>query len=535
MSVLKRLQQVSGYSLKRECSSGEISFQRLRKLLSKWNRSTDVPGLTRLSQNEGRLGKIEREARVLQSSIKILLQEKSSLKTYSKRVKFSTFEESYDHLHKVLNGIFLQMQARAKEISIKEDARLKIPASMEMTRLPQQRNAEVAPAVSSSAGTDDDKNKKLLADLVEVLYAFIKPKAMAQGPLERKEVRGKLALEMCIFQAMGSMYSSQLVTKDVLRSVIFSSPTSAKFNLQLIADHLQHLYSNGYLDIWSAPHTLIPQFELITTEWKTAHLHNLLKTLEDDEKAHLVYHVLVELLYHRLWPSQFNYHVKQVYHIFDTVRHHHLFEPPLGLKATEEPSLAEDSRKELVSMVIKNMIEFYETQDLSEDPPEFSRNYYQTLFLLNHYVLHFARTYTTSPESMLVLAELKKDKLLDDKFELVQTGLKLHQYVNMYLDRESLSELPEDQKRVMTMQASKNSLEELGEPIKQFSTHYNLIKAKLSNHLITKRWIERNLVTAHYNQLAEIKIFSIFRLYHKNLWLSRYQRDAQIAVTKEFG
>ncbi|MBW0524541.1 hypothetical protein O181_064256 [Austropuccinia psidii MF-1] len=491
----------------------------------------------------GELGNIGREAKALQGRLDILNEKKRNLENYSEREGILKFEEMYETLHKVCNDIFRHMQGRVEAIfdlgtsSMRTERTLKAPESIEMTTQPPKTEVsqtrpvgrEEPPAASSSSGTSSGKGEKLLTDLVGILHNFRPPREMQESPLERNEVRGKLALEMCIFQAMGSMYSSQLVSKDVLRSAIFSSPTSAKFNLQLIADHLQHLYSNGDLDIWSSHHTLIPEFDFIMTEWKTAHLHNLLKTLEDDEKAHLVYLLLVGLLHQRLQPTKFGYDAPKTNFIFDNVVKHHLFEPPLGVLATSGPSVAEGPHEELALDVIKNMIEFLRTYDLETHIPQFPQNFYQSSFLLNYCLMEFAQKYKTSAESHFFLSKLDKDSILKEQYELVGIGRKLQQYINKFLDKRYLLSFPEGQTSVVSMEVSKQSLEEFHEILKNLSDEYKERKFKLLQEPTAQQWITKNKVITYFNHISDTKLAVIFSAFQRNLWLSRRSHASKIA------
>ncbi|MBW0498727.1 hypothetical protein O181_038442 [Austropuccinia psidii MF-1] len=459
-------------------------------------------------------GSITPEAEALQRSIEILDEEQTRLQKYSRRRRILDFEANYNRLHQLLNGIVLQRQAHEIETSNLSPGSMetgKILHSPELieTKESSSRKATVGREPVLRAASDSEitngAGKDLVADLIEILHHF--RKSRQDGRLlvvKQNEVGGVLALEKCIFQALDLMYTSGIATKDDLQSII-ANPMTVKFNLQLLAEHLRHLYSTGG-DIWSADHALVPKLEFIMTDWKTADLHNLLQVLDYDERAYLVYFVLHGLLERWLNGIGWERNVPQAKFIFKSIRELNMFEPASGVKATKTPNLAQSSNDK-VSEVVNQMIIFLSTCELDKLSSRLPSNYYQTFFLLNYYMLDFARRYTT-PESELIAKEFEEDDVLRSQYRMIKIGLQIHQYVDEILDDES------------------NAIHtKYDEKIRKLSKEYLFLKDLLSKWEPANTQVNNNLVLTYFTQLASVEGKWLYGPLRKNLWHAKRQQD----------
>ncbi|MBW0469020.1 hypothetical protein O181_008735 [Austropuccinia psidii MF-1] len=344
-----------------------------------------------------------------------------------------------------------------------------------------------------------------IAELFEILRIFQQSPELNYLNLNYDEIKGKLALEKCVFKAIDLLHKFKIASKEDLRDT-FSSQTLAKANLQLIADHIRDIYGKALIDVTCQYYTLLPELEFITTDWKTAHLHNLLAALTPDEKAQLVYLVLVRIM--EKWldirRSAASYEGDEV---ISDVWSAGLFELRSTLSSAGEHKDSEEFNK-FASECVQKMMIFFQN---------YSSPRHKVSFLIIYHILHYSQTYKTSPEANFVSMQFNKSKLLEDEFKLLQIGLKMNLHINRWLDYGLFLKLSNKKRPFIPIKASQNSQEQLLITIEKLSEDYQNKKNEVFQNPQGRIWLNQNPLVSFLDEMVETKSW-LSRVNAQSLW-----------------
>ncbi|MBW0557390.1 hypothetical protein O181_097105 [Austropuccinia psidii MF-1] len=219
----------------------------------------------------------------------------------------------------------------------------------------------------------------------------------------------KVTFEKCVFQSIDIMYKHRISTADDLKR--FSSSEKV---LQLIESHLIDIYEGViHAGVRHEAAIFIPDFEFITKDWKTAHLHNILKELSAEQQGKLIYNLVIWLLDHYL---AINHERTEEGKLLEQVKQHSLFKPARETSASTsvgESALSATPGSDTVVALVSKLVAVVENSIPQKHDQEYTMSYH---------LLRFAKTFSTSFESQLVVQELKNNEIARKKFELLDAG-----------------------------------------------------------------------------------------------------------------
>ncbi|MBW0518340.1 hypothetical protein O181_058055 [Austropuccinia psidii MF-1] len=270
---------------------------------------------------------------------------------------------------------------------------------------------------------------ELLENLNDILHDFhLGPSYLNVFFAKGNRLDIKTEFEKCVFRAITFMYKYKICSQEDLRKFF-----STGDNLKITALHINDLFEkNG--NIFSLPHSLVPEWSFIINDWHTSHLHESLKGLDAVTQAKLVNRLLIMVLL-RYHETTFHTHpwnpmATQAYQLMrlaiDILTE--IFETTSA--SSEKAVSIEDAKTDQITTFMKQIMAFFDST------PDFSNDKYSVGYLINYYILHFFNSYPYSPYVKIALEEFKKNSLFQEKFQLVENGLMVFQLANRLLNND---------------------------------------------------------------------------------------------------
>ncbi|MBW0490964.1 hypothetical protein O181_030679 [Austropuccinia psidii MF-1] len=240
----------------------------------------------------------------------------------------------------------------------------------------------------------------------------------------------KTEFEKCVFHAIDFMYKYKICSQEDLRK-FFSNGDTLEFTVL----HIHDLFENNG-NIFSLPHSLVPEWSFIINDRHTSHLHESLKgtSLDAATQAKLV-NRLLSVVIKRYQETTFRQHpwnlmATQTYPLMRSALD--ILKKIFETTSTSSPKLVsmEDAQTDQITTFMKQIMAFFDST------PDFSNDKYSVGYLINYYILHFFNSYPYSPHVKIALAEFKKNRLFQEKFQLVENGLMVFQLANRLLDND---------------------------------------------------------------------------------------------------
>ncbi|MBW0464073.1 hypothetical protein O181_003788 [Austropuccinia psidii MF-1] len=327
--------------------------------------------------------------------------------------------------------------------------------------------------------------------------------------LSTKDLEPKLETEVVfethIFQTLRFLYENQLCDQQVLKAFFSTENT-----LERTYKHLRNLFDRRRQPSQALYFTLMPEMSFVLNDWNTAHLHSLLKELEQTQQVQLVELLLIGAIAEYKKDNRFHPAIETIMNpvIQDRILKHWYLDG--------QPDL---STKQKVEVWFQELVRFFGNAHHSITRLE---------YLISYYLLNFVKMYQSSHFPALSLSKSNDDFFLHKKFELFQAGIRLHEAINRSLDYEYLSRLPWDQKEYLTTEITDELIRSATLETQRKAYEYKFILEHLKtiedDELLG--WIQENTLIEFYETLLRPKE-------RRNLW-SFNELPFKLITTKKY-
>ncbi|MBW0491288.1 hypothetical protein O181_031003 [Austropuccinia psidii MF-1] len=445
----------------------------------------------------------------LKDSLVIVIQSREGLKSYSKlRSNPNDVEEILYELTKafkniqilVRNHLFSFVGMNTGFTVVGNLAQLQLEMTKQSRKFWKYKSLERPIFVIGNQVPQD-----LMKDLIVILHSIsfhseneLHTLASARE-IDFRSIRSeiKVAFEQCIFQFIDFMYAHKISTWKDLKSFF-----SDFKNILLTTKHLgdlygKHIYAGLPPKVW----IFMPKLEFIMNDWKTKHLHNLLKTFSFEQKAIFSYELLIWCLGDFLANKSI---LNAEERIIEKVKSYKLFQPgpPITPSVlTEGHSIQPNARMEVARELIQEMLSVIEKPRSRGAEGE---------FIVVYYILHFAKTYVFSEESKLVMHQIETDERLKLQFELLDAGQRLEASSDKLFDFMFYLGLLNHRKSFMREEVTPANKAIALAQAQQNAKNYLRKHTQLLNYQDRKRdlrsWLRSNNWIAFYSKMATQEI-----------------------------
>ncbi|MBW0502071.1 hypothetical protein O181_041786 [Austropuccinia psidii MF-1] len=304
----------------------------------------------------------------------------------------------------------------------------------------------------------------------------------------------KLEFEKCLFRSIDLIYKPGVCFENRLKMISLKDK-----DIRLMTRHLEDFYSfnlrsNVPYESWGYE----PNLRFIKQDWKTKHIHTLLKTLSPQQEAKITYGLLIKYIEEHLDVED---NLTDNAKLIQEFREQRLFPPKENttkLQATKDIIIQNDSKTAQLSELIKKLLLSFNDPKLSDDMEE--------VFII-YAILDFAKTYPQIKAFQPLAKEIDENESLRLKFEMLQLGQKLLRAQDKWVEFDYFLHNLEKQESFIQKQVSEetraNAHTELQKTAIAFKKKNKSLAFGIRSDYTLKAWLSNNVVLKDCEKEAE--------------------------------